>query len=61
MQSIVIAGGNFQQDTSDITAQEVVTLLLDDDEVAKNVKQLEARGKKRGRKPKGKDTSKSHK
>jgi len=58
IQSIVIAGGKFHAEDQ-LSANEVVSLLLDDEQVEENVsRQLESRNKKRGRKAKAKDDAK---
>jgi len=59
IQSLVIAGGKFQQDVQEVTSQEVVSWLLDDDEVEDKLKHIEQTNsiKKRGRKPGAKKAS----
>jgi len=58
IQSLVIAGGKFQQD-QEVTTQEVVSWLLDDDEVDEKIKQMEQTkaSKKKSRKPSTKKAS----
>jgi len=59
IQSLVIAGGKFQQEAQEVTSQEVVSWLLDDDEVEDKLKNIEQSKtmKKRGRKPGAKKAS----